>query len=174
MRNSPRMALALTLFSLFTLGGLAVSLYTGVLLARVDVFAAPLLARHAAVAIPTVIFSLFTQSMVLFFFIGTGKLLKEAAAKRPDEAGRAYLLGQVRAFKARTSGLATLAPIAALVAGLTGRAPLWVHAGAAVVATLLHLAAFGREVVAMAETNRLLAEAETLVPPAPEAVGPAS
>jgi len=155
-------ALALTLLALFTVVGLGLSFVAGWTLAHT---AGAMAARHVAIAIPSVLFSLFTQSMVLFFFIGTGKLLKEAAAKRPDEAGRNYILARVRDFKVRTSGLATLAPITALVAGLTARAPAWVHLTAAAVTLLVHVRAFFVEVVAMSETNQLMEEAETLVPP---------
>jgi hypothetical protein len=128
-------------------------------------------ARHIALAVPTVLFSLFTQSMILFFFIGTGKLLKQAAEERPDEAGRAYILAQVRAFKMKTSSLATFAPLSALLAGLlgatahTGRTPAWLHLVAAVLALVLHVVALGKQVVAMAETNKLMDEAKTLVVP---------
>jgi hypothetical protein len=164
-------ALALSLLSVFTLAGLALSAWTGWALSH----AAGGLpaARHVALAVPTVLFSLFTQSMVLFFFIGTGKLLKEAAAKRPDAEGRDYILRRVREFKARTSALATFAPLSALGAGLLGAGahtratPPWLHLWTGILALVLHVAAFGREVVAMAETNQLMDEAATLVPPAP-------
>lgn len=164
------MALALSLLSLFTLAGLALSALSGWALSQ-SAGALPA-ARHIAVAVPTVLFSLFTQSMVLFFFIGTGKLLKEAAAKRPDPEGRDHILRRVREFKARTSALATFAPLSALVTGLLGAGahtkatPAWLHLWTAVLAILLHVVALGREVVAMAETNQLMDEAATVVPPA--------
>jgi len=163
-------ALALTLLSILTLAGLGLSAWSGWALSHGAGGLSA--ARHIAVAVPAVLFSLFTQSMVLFFFIGTGKLLKEAAAKRPDAEGRDYILRRVRAFKARTSALATLAPLSALGTGLLGAGahtkttPPWLHLGTAVLAVLLHVVAFGREVVAMAETNKLMDEAATLVPPA--------
>ena len=164
------MALALTLLSLFTLVGLGLSAWSGWALSHAS--AGQLAFRHIAVAVPTVLFSLFTQSMVLFFFIGTGKLLKEAAEKRADAAGREYILRRVKDFKMRTSALATFTPLSALAAGLlgagahTGTVPAWTHLWSAVLALLLHLLAFGREVVAMAETNQLMDEAASLVPPA--------
>lgn len=164
------MALALTLLSVFTLAGLGLSAWSGWALSHAPAGLGA--ARHIAVAVPTVLFSLFTQSMVLFFFIGTGKLLKEAAGRRPDAEGRDYILRRVREFKARTSALATFAPLSALAAGLlgagahTGAVPAWTHLAAAILAVLLHAQAFVREVVAMAETNQLMDEAATLVPPA--------
>jgi len=163
------MALALTLLSLFTLVGLALSTFSGWTLAH---GATGSIAHHIVLAVPTVLFSLFTQSMILFFFIGTGKLLKEAAAKR-DDAARTYILSRVRDFKRQTSALATFAPLSALAAGLlgasahTGKTPGWLHLVAVIGAILLHLVAFFREVVAMAETNKLMDEAATVVPPVP-------
>ncbi|MEO6323657.1 MAG: hypothetical protein ABIT01_07535 [Thermoanaerobaculia bacterium] len=165
------MALALTLLSVFTLVGLVLSVASGWALSHAlgtNLTAA----RHIAVAVPTVLFSLFTQSMILFFFIGTGKLLKEAAAARPDEAGRLYILSKVREMKMRTSSIATFAPLSILVAGLlgvtahTGKTPVWLHLWTGILAVLLHVVAFGKEVFAMAETNQLMDEASTLVPPA--------
>ncbi len=163
------MALALSLLSVFTLAGLVLSFLSGWTLAHAA--GGVPAARHIAVAVPTVLFSLFTQSMVLFFFIGTGKLLKEAAARRPDPDGRDYILRRVREFKRRTSAIATFAPLSALAAGLlgagahTGATPAWLHLASAVLTIALHLAAFGKELVAMAETNQLMDEAQTLVPP---------
>jgi Na+/H+ antiporter NhaC len=165
------MALALTLLSIFTLVGLALSMVSGWALSHA-IGAEPSAARHIAVAVPTVLFSLFTQSMVLFFFIGTGKMLKEAAARREDEAGRAYILAKVREMKRKTSALATFAPLSAIAAGLlgatahTGKTPAWLHLWVGVLAVFLHVMAFLREVVAMAETNQLMDEAATLVPEA--------
>src|SRR5258706_15965553 len=136
------MAFALTLLSLFTLAGLALAAFSGWALAHAGGGSAAAV-RHIAVSVPTVLFSLFTQSMVLFFFIGTGKLLKEAAARRPDPAGRDYILRKVRELKMRTSGIATLAPLSALVSPLfggpvpTGRPPARPPLGAAVFAILL-------------------------------------
>jgi hypothetical protein len=158
--------------SVFTLAGLALSAFSGWALSSA-LGGSTTAARHIAVAVPTVLFSLFTQSMVLFFFIGTGKLLKEAAAKRPDAAGRDYILARVRGFKARTSALCTFAPLSAIATGLlgvtahTGRTPARLHLAAAIACVLLHALAFGREVVAMSGTNQLMDEAATLVPPAP-------
>ena len=76
-----------------------------------------------------------------------------------------------------TSALATLAPLSALATGLlgagahTGATPAWLHLWSAVLAILLHIRAFGREVVAMAETNQLMDEAATLIPPAADGAG---
>jgi hypothetical protein len=171
------MALALSLLSVFTLVGLVLSAASGWALSHA-VGTNLTAARHIAIAVPTVLFSLFTQSMILFFFIGTGKLLKEAAASRADEAGRLYILSKVREMKMRTSAIATFAPLSILVAGLlgvtahTGKTPAWLHLVAVVFTLLLHLVAFGKEVFAMSETNQLMDEASTLVPPGPGTAAP--
>jgi hypothetical protein len=73
----------------------------------------------------------------------------------------------------KTSALCTFAPLSALATGLlgvtahTGKTPPWLHLVTAILCVLLHVVAFGREVVAMAGTNQLMDEAATLVPPAP-------
>src|SRR5258706_12444226 len=102
------MALALTLLSLFTLAGLALATLSGWALSHGS---GGSVARHIAIAVPAVLFSLFTQSMVLFFFIGTGKMLKQAAAGRADEAGRSYIPPKGREMKIRTPPPATFAPL---------------------------------------------------------------
>ena len=60
------MAFALTLLSLFTLAGLALAAFSGWALGHAAGGSVTAV-RHIAVSVPTVLFSLFTQSMVLFF-----------------------------------------------------------------------------------------------------------
>lgn len=125
------------------------------------VTAGPLVTRHVGYAIPTVLFSLFSQSMVIFFFIGTGKLVKEEAAGLP-EADRAVVLAALRRFKMQTSPPATLALLCAITVFVLGGAahtkalPSWVHLGSAVAAVATHLWAFAAESRAFAENNRLM------------------
>ena len=102
----------------------------------------------------------------------TARMRSQAAASRPDDAGRIYILSKVREMKMRTSAIATFAPLSILIAGLlgvtahTGKTPAWLHLVTGIFALLLHLVAFGKEVLAMSETNQLMDEAATLVPPA--------
>ena len=82
------MAIALLLTTLLALAGFLATGAQGLLVASALHSAAPLagrlVTRHVGYAIPTVLFSLFSQSMVIFYFIGTGKLVKEEVASYPE------------------------------------------------------------------------------------------
>lgn len=125
------------------------------------VTAGPLVTRHVGYAIPTVLFSLFSQSMVIFFFIGTGKLVKDEAAGLPD-ADRAVIAAALRRFKMQTSPPATLGLLCAIAVFVLGGAahtrtlPSWVHLGSAIAAVATHLWAFTAEYRAFSENNRLM------------------
>ena len=54
------------------------------------------------------IFSLFSQSMVIFYFIGTGRLVKDDTARWP-EAERRRIFAVLSDLKRRTSPAATFA-----------------------------------------------------------------
>ena len=125
------------------------------------VTAGPLVTRHVGYAIPTVLFSLFSQSMVIFYFIGTGKTVKEETAGLP-ESERAAILAALRRFKMQTSPAATFALLAAITVFVLGGAvhtralPPFVHLAAALAAVATHLWAFAAEWRAFAENNRLM------------------
>jgi hypothetical protein len=125
------------------------------------VTAGPLVTRHVGYAIPTVLFSLFSQSMVIFYFIGTGKAVKEETAGLP-ESERIAILTALRRFKMQTSPAATFALLAAITVFVLGGAvhtrtlPPWVHLAAALAAIATHLWAFLAEWRTFAENNRLM------------------
>ena len=122
-----------------------------------------LVTRHISYAIPTVLFSLFSQSMVIFFFVGTGKLVKEEVAGFP-EAQRRRVLETLRRFKRETSPPATFALFSAITVFVLGGAvhtkalPSWVHLASSVAAVLLHGWALVAERQAFAENARLMAD----------------
>ena len=125
------------------------------------VTAGPLVTRHVGYAIPTVLFSLFSQSMVIFFFIGTGKTMKEETADLPERE-RAVVFAALRRFKMQTSPPATFALLCAIAVFVLGGAahtralPPWVHLLAAMAAVSTHLWAFLAEWRAFAENNILM------------------
>jgi hypothetical protein len=120
-----------------------------------------LVGQHVLLAIPTVLLSLFAQSMVIFYFIGTGKLVKAEIANY-SEPERAAILQALRRFKARTSPAATLALLSAIAVFVLGGAvhtkalAPWTHLGASVAAVTLHAWAFLAEWRIFAENNRLM------------------
>src|SRR5262249_61833844 len=89
------MALALLSTTLLALIGFVAASIQGFSVASAISSAAPqaglLVTKHVGYAIPTVLLSLFSQSMVLFYFIGTGKLVKEETASFPEAERRAVL-----------------------------------------------------------------------------------
>ena len=150
------MALALLLATALALVGFIFTSVQGF-----AVTAGPLVTRHVGYAIPTVLLSLFSQSMVIFYFIGTGKMIKEETASLP-EAQRAALLVLLRRLKKETSPPATFALLCAITVFVLGGAvhtralPPWVHLAAALAAVATHLWAFLAEARAFAENNKLM------------------
>lgn len=161
------MAIALTLGTLLAIAGLLVTSVQGVSLATgLDVagpFARALVTRHVALAIPTVMFSLFSQSMVIFFFIGTGRLVKDEVARYPEEERR-RVLKAISDFKRRTSPPATFALMSSIAVFVLGGAvhtralPSWTHLAASLAALFLHAWALVAEWRAFGDNARLMAD----------------
>ncbi|MGH9443667.1 MAG: hypothetical protein ACRD16_15495, partial [Thermoanaerobaculia bacterium] len=99
------MAIALLLVTGAAAAGFLVSSYFGFVLAAHgahDPLVRELVTRHVLYSIPAVMLSLFSQSMVIFYFIGTGRLVKDETAAFP-EVKKAPIHRALRRFKARTS-----------------------------------------------------------------------
>ena len=168
------MAIALlTATALALVGFLATSAVGFILAGTHGAAAGPLVTRHVGFAIPTILISLFSQSMVIFYFIGTGKLIKEETASFP-EAQRGVILRALRRFKAKTSPPATfslLTAIAVFVLGggvHTGAFPRWTHLSAAILAALTHAWALAAEWGTFVENHRLMSDPRAyavMVPP---------
>jgi hypothetical protein len=152
------MALALILFDLMGLAGYALTIFLGF---RAGEPAA--VALHVALAIPTMGFVLFGQSMTMFFFIGMGKQAREEAAKiSPELEGR--MREAVRAQKGPVFRNATWACLLGIVVFVLGAAvhtkavgSRW-HLAAAVLAVLFHLRAMWAALVGMSDLNDWLAD----------------
>ena len=159
------MAFALLLATALAIVGLIATTAQGFVTSHRLVEAAPvariLVARHVGWAIPTVLFSLFSQSMVIFYFIGTGKLVKQEVAGYPERE-RGVILAALKRFKRRTSPPATFALLSAIGVFVLGGAahtralPSWVHLVSALLALAFHAWAFSAEARAFAENNRLM------------------
>lgn len=161
------MAVALLAGTLLALAGFLLTSVQGFALAADLVAAHPaarmLVAKHVAYAIPTVLLSLFSQSMVLFFFIGTGRLVKDEIAGLAP-ADRNAVLDALRGFKRRTSPPATLALLSAIGVFVLGGAvhtralPSWYHLAASIAAVGVHLWALMAEWAAFLDNGRLMAD----------------
>jgi hypothetical protein len=141
------MAVALLLTTALALAGFLFTSVQGLVLAygvvATSAAAKALVTRHVGYAIPTVLLSLFSQSMVIFYFIGTGKLVKQEAAVYP-ESERRRIQQLLALFKRRTSPPATFALLSAIGVFVLGGAvhtralPSWTHLAAAIAAVLIH------------------------------------
>ena len=161
------MAIALLAGTLLALAGFLLTSVQGFAVAAHLAASGPaarlLVTKHVAYAIPTVLLSLFSQSMVIFFFIGTGRLVKDEIAGFPEGERRA-VLGVLRDLKRRTSPPATFALLSAIAVFVLGGAahtsalPSWVHLTASIGAVLAHAWALMAEWSAFLENARLMAD----------------
>ncbi len=159
------MAFALLLFTLLALAGFIATSVQGFFVATGigagSAAAKVLVTRHVGLAIPTVLLSLFSQSMVIFYFIGTGRLVKDEIASWNEERQRP-ILKALRRFKARTSPPATFSLLAAIAVFVIGGAvhtralPSMTHLAASLLAVGLHIWAFAAEWRVFAENNALM------------------
>jgi len=157
-------AIALLLTTALSLAGFLVASLQGFALAGglpAGLAAKALVTRHVGLAIPAVLLSLFSQSMVIFYFIGTGRLVKNEIERYP-EPQRRTILAALSSFKRRTSPPATLALASAIAVFVLGGAvhtrflPPWTHLAAAVAAVALHAWAFLAEWRVFSENTVLM------------------
>ena len=113
-------------------------------------------AQHIFFALATVVLGLFSQSMTMFFFIGTGKEIKEKSNANPDVVQR------TRAFKSQVFPAAMYAIGALMVTFImgggvgSGKTPRWLHDTLATVTLALYCRAYYVQLRAMDENARLM------------------
>jgi hypothetical protein len=144
------MAQALLISTLVTIAGLIVTILTGLR-------ATPVLkANHMIVALVTVVVGLFSQSMTMFFFIGTGKELKEKSEQDSDVVQR------TKDFKSRVFPAAMWAMTAIMITFITGggvesgRTPIWLHNILSAVCIVMYARAYWIQIRAMNENANLM------------------
>ena len=144
------MAQALLVTTLLTIAGLIVTSVMGFQATPARA------ADHIVVAIVTVVIGLFSQSMTMFFFIGTGKELKEKSS------GDADVLQRTRTFKSRVFPAAMWAMAAIMVTFImgggvgSGKTPRWLHDALAAVSLLMFARAYVIQLRAMNENASLM------------------
>ena len=140
------MAQFLLVTTLLTIAGLIATMIAGFMATPVSA------AQHILFALTTVVIGLFSQSMTMFFFIGTGKQLKDAVKGSPDEAA---VKAATRSLTMRVSPIATYAMAVLMVLFImgggvaTGRTPRWLHDLLAVATVLMYARAYWVELNAM-------------------------
>jgi hypothetical protein len=143
-------AQALLISTLLTIAGLIATIIMGFQASPAHA------ANHILVALVTVVIGLFSQSMTMFFFIGTGKELKEKSGF--DRA----VVERTRAFKSRAFPAAMWAMTAIMVTFImgggvaTGRTAVWLHVTLAAISLILFARAYWIEIRAMTENAGLM------------------
>lgn len=113
-------------------------------------------ADHIIVAIVTVVIGLFSQSMTMFFFIGTGKELKDASDQN------ANVVDRTRAFKNKVFPAAMWAMAAIMITFITGggvgqgKTPVWLHDVLAALSIVMFARAYVIDLRAMNENADLM------------------
>ena len=118
------MAQFLLITTLLSIAGLIATIVMGFLATPVQA------ATHIFFALTTVIVGLFSQSMTMFFFIGTGKEIKDKVKGAAEES---TVVQHTKVFKARVFPVAMYAMTALMVTFITGggvasaKTPRWLH-----------------------------------------------
>jgi len=147
------MAQALLITTLFSIAGLIATSIMGFMASPQHV------ATHILVALVTVVAGLFSQSMTLFFFIGTGKQLKDKTQGGPDEAA---IRKATRAMTMRVSPVATYAMALLMITFImgggvaSGKTPLWLHLSLSIASVAMYGRAYWVQLQAMTENANLM------------------
>jgi len=118
------MAQFLLITTLLSIAGLISTIVAGFMATPIQA------ATHIFFALTTVILGLFSQSMTMFFFIGTGKEIKEKVKGAAEEPA---VVQRTRLFKARVFPAAMYAMTALMITFITGggvasaMTPRWLH-----------------------------------------------
>ena len=144
------MAQALLISTLLTIAGLIATIVMGFRASPAHA------ADHIITAIVTVVIGLFSQSMTMFFFIGTGKELKDASNQSTEVVQR------TRAFKSRVFPAAMWAMTAIMITFITGggvgmgKTPVWLHDALAALSIFMYGRAYWIQIRAMNENATLM------------------
>ena len=147
------MAQFLLITTLLSIAGLIATSIAGFIAAPGHV------ANHIFLALVTVVLGLFSQSMTMFFFIGTGKQLKDKVRGAGHEA---EVRATTRSLAMRVSPIATYAMAALMVTFIMGggvaggKTPQWLHLSLSAATLLLYARAYWIELQAMQANDQLM------------------
>jgi hypothetical protein len=124
-------------------------------------------AAHIRFALFGIIVVLFTQTMTLFYFVGTGSRIKKVVGEYGLDPA---LVARTVRFKARLFPWLTFTPLATMAAFIVGggahtRAlPAWLHGGLALLALGMNLVTAGLAIACIGENVRLIDEIDAALP----------
>lgn len=147
------MAQFLLITTLLTIAGLIATIVMGFLASPAHA------AQHILFALTTVIAGLFSQSMTMFFFIGTGKEIKDKVKGAAEEGD---VVKRTRHFKSRVFPTAMYAMAAIMVTFImgggvaSGKTPRWLHDILAFGSLVLYARAYWVQLHAMTDNATLM------------------
>jgi hypothetical protein len=155
------MAAALLTAVLASVAGISAATYLGLTSSSIS-----MLSQHISIGIFSTMISLLAHSMMMFYFLGKGKAVREAAAEGglSREYERRIAIARKPVFSIAT--LAMAATIVTALAGAsvdTGVLPSGVHGVLAYSCLALNLGALRVEIKALTESGRVVEEVNQLL-----------
>ena len=155
------MAAALLTGIFASIAGLVAAIYLGLTWTGTG-----MLGQHISIGIFTTMITLFAHSMMMFYFLGKGKAVREAAAEGglSREYERRIAIARKPVFSIGTLAMALTMTTAILGASVdTGVLPPIVHGMIAYAAVTANLAAAKIELDALGESSRVVVEVNRLL-----------
>ncbi|MGH9423894.1 MAG: hypothetical protein ACRD3J_28215 [Thermoanaerobaculia bacterium] len=113
-------------------------------------------AQHIFCALATVILGLFSQSMTMFFFIGTGKEIKDAAKNDAEVVQRTKAF-KMKVFPTAMYAMAVLMVTFIMGGGVaSGKTPHWLHLSLFIASLAMYCRAYWIQLQAMVENAGLM------------------
>lgn len=155
------MAAALLTATLLSLGGLGFAVYLGLTAASTAV-----LSRHISIGIFSTMMTMLSHSMMMFYLLGKGKAVREAAA----EGGLSKEFeARIAALRSKVFSLGTLAIALTMITAILGASvdtavlPPIVHGVLAYAAFAANLSALRAEIIALKQSGRVVSEVNSLL-----------
>jgi hypothetical protein len=155
------MAAALLTAIFASITGIAASIYLGYQSASTAA-----LAQHISIGIFSAMITLLAHSMMMFYFLGKARAVREAAA----EGGLSKdFERRIAVVRAPVFSIATVAMLLTMVTALlgasvdTGVVSPWIHSTVAIACLLANLRAIQLEIRALTESARVVAEVNRLL-----------
>ena len=155
------MAAALLTAIVASVAGISMAIYLGL-----NAISNAALARHISIGIFSTMITLLSHSMMMFYFLGKGKAVKEAAAEGglSTEFERRIAIARKPVFS-----IATFAMLLTMITSLagasvdTGMIPSGIHGILAYSCLALNLFALRVEITALTESGRVVEEVDQLL-----------
>ena|SRR5712691_2943440 len=155
------MAAALLTAVIASVAGISMAIYYGLTAAT-----NAMLSRHITIGIFSTMICLLSHSMMMFYFLGKGKAVREAAAEGglSKEFERRIAILRKPVFSIGTLAMILTIITALMGAGVdTGSLPAGVHAVMAYSCLALNLGALRVEINALTESGRIVSEVNQLL-----------